>query len=189
MTTQQTLLLKRSDVARLLSLDECIAAVENAFRLYAEGKAPTPGILGIHAANGGFHIKAGILDNNGHYFVAKTNANFPQNPRNFGLPTIQGVIVVSDADNGRLLCVMDSIEITILRTGAATAVAAKYLSRPNASVVTVFGCGNQGKISIRMLSRVRRLKMVYVYDVDRSAADRLVAELQLQLDFPVVDRL
>ena len=93
---------------------------------------------------------------------------------------------MSDADNGRLLCVMDSIEITILRTGAATAVAAKYLSRPNASVVTVFGCGNQGKISIRMLSRVRRLKMVYVYDVDRSAADRLVTELQLQLDFPVV---
>ena len=157
---QETLLLKRSDIARLLSLDECIEAVETAFRMHGEGKAPTPGILGIHVEDGGFHTKAGIMNYMGNYFVAKTNANFPQNGQRFGLPTIQGVIIVSDADNGRLLCVMDSIEITILRTGAATAVAAKYLSRPNSSKVIILGCGNQGRISARILDRVRNLEVV-----------------------------
>ena len=66
--------------------------------LYAEGKALPPKVLGIHADNGGFHIKAGILGSEKIYFVAKINANFPNNSKQNGLPTIQGVIVVCDAD-------------------------------------------------------------------------------------------
>src|SRR5215469_700870 len=124
-----TLLLKRKDIASLLSLEECMAAVEQAFRLYAEGKTVPPGVLGIHAREGGFHIKAGLLDLNRTYFAAKTNANFPQNRKRFGLPLIQGVIVLCDGENGYPLALMDSMQITIIRTGAATGVAAKYLAR------------------------------------------------------------
>lgn len=104
------MLLARREVAALLSLDECIAAVENAFRLYGEGKTSPPGILGVHARDGGFHIKAGVLNVGRNYFVAKTNANFPQNLPRFGLPAIQGLIIVCDAENGYPLAVMDSIE-------------------------------------------------------------------------------
>src|SRR5215212_6022654 len=89
----ETFLLKRSDISRLLTIDECIPAVEEAFRLHADGEVMPPGMLGIHAANGGFHIKAGISGSE-TYFVAKLNANFPGNSKNYGLPTIQGVIVV-----------------------------------------------------------------------------------------------
>jgi len=138
MKPQGTLLLTRREVAALLNIEECIKAVENAFKLYGEGKTAPPGILGIHAHDGGFHIKAGLLDVGRNYFVAKTNANFPQNMPRFGLPTIQGLIIVCDAENGYPLAVMDSIEITILRTGAATAVAAKYLARADSHVA---GCG------------------------------------------------
>src|SRR5258705_4779953 len=109
--SSETLLLTRSEVAKLLTIDECIAAVENAFKLYATGKAPAPGILGVHSQDGGFHTKAGILNLDKNYFVSKTNANFPGNSQKNGLPTIQGVITVCDADNGRLLAIMDSIEI------------------------------------------------------------------------------
>ena len=61
---------------------------------------------------------------------------------------------------------MDSIEITIIRTGAATAVAAKYLSRADSEVALICGCGNQGKISLKAISEVRQLKKIYAYDID-----------------------
>lgn len=173
-----TMLLKRGDVARLLSLDECIAAVEAVFKLYAEGKMSPPGILGIHAQSGGFHIKAGLMEfGNRNYFVAKTNANFPENMKKFGLPLIQGTIVLCDADNGYPLVLMDSIEISIVRTGAATAVAAKYLSRANSKVATVCGCGNQGRISMEAIMRVRSLEQVYAFDNDYDQAERFAREL------------
>src|SRR3954468_5612332 len=124
----KTLILQRHQVAELLDLDTCITAVESAFRMLGEGKAGPPGVLGVHAKDGGFHIKAGILPLDRNYFAAKINGNFFNNAA-LGLPRIQGMVVLCDADNGSPLAIMDSIEITILRTGAASAVAAKYLAR------------------------------------------------------------
>jgi alanine dehydrogenase len=185
MTSSETLLISKSEVATLLSIDECIDGVEKAFRLLALGEAAAPGILGIHAPEGGFHIKAGILDLGSMYFVSKMNANFPGNMKRFGLPTIQGIVVVSNAENGRLLALMDSIEITILRTGAATAVAAKYLSKADAKTVTICGCGNQGRISLKALMKVRKIEMVYAYDIDEVTARRFADDLQGPLNIPI----
>ncbi|HEY9404812.1 MAG TPA: hypothetical protein VIQ24_19300, partial [Pyrinomonadaceae bacterium] len=181
MKPADTLLLGRGEVAALLTLDECIAAVEEAFKLHAEGKTLPPGILGIHAHDGGFHIKAGILNPGKTYFVAKVNANFPQNMKRYGLPLIQGIIVVCDGENGRLLALMDSMEITIIRTGAATAVAAKYLARVDAKTATICGCGNQGRISLKALMRVRRLETIYAFDVDEAQARKFAEELAGEL--------
>jgi len=120
----ETLLLSRRDVADLLTLAECVAAVEEAFRQHARGRALPPAILGVPAEGGGFHVKAAGLRMGGRvYFAAKTNANFPGNPGRSGLPTIQGIVLLFDGENGVPLAVLDSIEITILRTGAATAAA------------------------------------------------------------------
>src|SRR6185436_6828334 len=161
-----TLLLNRGHVAELLGIDECINAVETTFGLYAEQRILPPKVLGLHCENGGLHIKAGSLTGERSYFVTKLNANFPGNPKQNGLPTIQGVIVVCDATNGRLLALMDSIEITILRTGAATGVAAKYLAPVNAKIATICGCGNQGRISARALMKVRKLEKLFAFDID-----------------------
>lgn len=109
----ETLLLNRSHVAALLTLEECIGAVENAFRMYGEGKASPPAVLGVHARNGGFQIKTGILDLNKSYLVAKTNATFPLNPKHNGLPTIQGVVAVSNAENGRLLGRTSELDVIV----------------------------------------------------------------------------
>jgi len=177
-----TLLLKKSEVAQLLTPDDCIAAVEKAFTMQAEGKAARPGILGIYADHGGFHMKAGIMKLPRHYFVVKTNANFPGNPKAFGLPTIQGVIAVSDAENGMLLALMDSMELTILRTGAATAVAAKYLSKTNSKTLTIAGCGSQGMISARMLKKVRPIENFFAHDIDEEKAKKFVKEISKELD-------
>jgi len=80
---------------------------------------------------------------------------------------------------------MDSIEITIIRTGAATGVAAKYLARQDANTATIFGCGNQGKISLRALMSVRKLETVYAYDIDHSIACSFAKELSEELEISV----
>lgn len=181
----ETLLIKRNEVRSLLTIEACIAGVEQAFNLRALGRAEAPGILGIHARDGGFHIKAGILSLGIEYFVSKTNANFPLNMKRNGLPTIQGVIVVSNADNGRLLALLDSIEITIIRTGAATAIAAKYLSHEDSKTVTICGCGNQGRISVKALMAVRKIERVFVYDIDEGASNKLAYELSGELNIRI----
>jgi ornithine cyclodeaminase/alanine dehydrogenase-like protein (mu-crystallin family) len=163
-----------------LSIDECIAAVESAFSHYAEGKMLPPKILGMHTENGGFHIKAGIGGSGKTYFVSKLNSNFPNNPK-YGLPSIQGVIVICDGADGRLLALIDSIEITIIRTGAATAVAAKYLASVNAKNVTVCGCGNQGRISLKALMKVRDLEKVYAFDIDKEQREKFAVEFQKEI--------
>jgi ornithine cyclodeaminase/alanine dehydrogenase-like protein (mu-crystallin family) len=164
----------------LLDLDTCITAVEEAFRLHGEGGAET-GVLGIHVPQGGFHIKAGVLRLRRPYFAAKTNANFPNNPAAHGLPTIQGVIVLADAELGTPLALLDSMEITTLRTGAATAVAAKYLARVDARTAAIIGCGNQGRVQLRALRRVRPLTTVRVYDRDSGRAEAFARELAPEL--------
>jgi len=181
MEKAKTLLLTRRDVATLLTVTECMISVEKAFGLYAEGKTMPPKVLGIHVDNGGFHIKAGVLGSDKTYFAAKTNANFPNNSKQNGLPTIQGVIAVCDGTNGRLLSLMDSIEITILRTGAATGIAAKYLALPDAKVATICGCGNQGKISLKALLEVRKLEKIYAFDIDPLQAEKFVQEFSNEI--------
>jgi alanine dehydrogenase len=176
-----TLLLTRRQVSSLLDLDDCIAAVEQAFRLHGEGKLEPPGILGRHVPGGGFHIKTAFQNSGRSCFVAKTNANFPENPKRRGLPTIQGVILLFDGENGCPLAVMDSIEITLLRTAAATGVAAKYLARPEAQVATICGCGNQGRVHLRALTHVRPIRRVFAYDIEAGQAERFAQEMGAEL--------
>jgi alanine dehydrogenase len=180
-----TLILSRSEVASLLSLDECIAAVEAAFRLHGEGRIPPPGILGMPAGSGGFHVKAALLPLARRYFAAKVNGNFSGNAQRVGMPAIQGIVFLADAGNGEPLAVMDSIEITILRTGAATAVAAKHLAREGSKVATVCGCGNQGRVQLRALSRVLKFEQVFAWDLDpvraRGYAESLSSELGIEV--------
>ena len=78
--------------------------------------------------------------------------------------------MVCNADNGQVLALMDSIEITIIRTGAATGAATKYLSRQDSGIVTICGCGHQGTVSLKAIHEVRDIKQVYVYDIDRNRA-------------------
>jgi len=180
-----TLLLTRVDVARCLSLGDCILAVEQAFRAQAEGRALGPGALGVHAGDGGFHVKAAGLPHSRSYFAAKINANFPRNPERLGLPMIQGIIYLCDAENGFPLAVMDSIEITILRTGAASAVAAKYLAREDAPVMTICGCGNQGRVQLRALAQVRKLERAFAFDIDAEKAETFARQLSAELHIEV----
>jgi alanine dehydrogenase len=168
-----TFLLTGADVRRLLSLDDCIAAVEDAFRAHGQGRVEA-GVLSAHADGGAFHIKTAIV---GGRFGAKANANFPSNPAQHGLPAIQGVMLLFDVNDGRALAVMDSIELTALRTAAATAVAAKYLAPVGAKSLAVVGCGRQGRVQLEAVRRVVRLTKAFAFDADRERARSFAREL------------
>ncbi len=176
----ETLLLSRAEVERLLTPEVCIAAVEGAFRQLGEGRVPAAGILGLHGAEGSFHVKAGFLAADRPYFAAKLNANFPQNAARHGLPTIQGAVMLCDAHNGAPLAIMDSISITALRTAAASAVAAKHLAPAECDTALICGCGGQARAQLAALLRVRRPAKVLAYDQDSARASAFAAAVGAQ---------
>jgi len=174
----EVLFLNRADVASLLDLDDCIAAVERAFAMLGRGELPPPAIAGVPAAGGAFHIKAAIA---GGRFAAKINANFFE-----ATPRIKGVVMLADATDGTPLAIMDSIEITILRTGAATAVAAKALARRDARTALICGCGLQGRIQAKALARVRPIERFFALDADASRARAFAREIGAEVVDEVV---
>ena len=185
MDTEPALLLNRTEVEQLLSVPECIDAVERVFRLQGEDKIPPSGILGVKARDGGLHVKAGFLPGEKNYLVAKLNANFPMNPARLGLPAIQGMIVICDGENGSPLALLDSIDITLKRTAAASAVAAKFLARKDAAAATICGCGAQGRAQLRAIQSVCALQRVFAFDADLRASKTFAIELSRELKIDI----
>lgn len=177
-----TLVLGRSDIKDLLNFADLISALEQVFISYGNGQTLGTGLLHVNAVGGEFHVKAGGTQ---QYFGVKVNGGFFENPARFRMPAIQGCIILADARNGLPLAIMDSIEITGLRTAATTALAARYLARKNARVLTVIGTGRQGRLHVEGLAKEFHLEQVYVVGRDPVKAELLAQELGLSLAIPV----
>src|SRR5437764_14424946 len=104
--------LSATDVSTLLDMESCIQRVEDAFRVRGEGRGATSVVAGLELSGGTLHAKLGVLDLSRSYAAAKINANLPDNRERFGLPTIQGVVILFDATSGTPLACMDSAPIT-----------------------------------------------------------------------------
>src|SRR5689334_19407979 len=149
--------LDRETVVRLLDMPSCIHAVEQAFRARGDGRMAPSAMSGLELGSGTIHAKMAALSLSRSYAAAKVNANFPRNPMEHNLPTIQGVLILFDGTNGLPLAVMESASITTIRTAAASAVAASFLARADASTVTFIGCGVQARAHLDALRHVRTL--------------------------------
>ena len=183
---KHSLIFNRSDIQSLMSLTEHIEVVENAFRLYAKGEVLNPDLLHFDSGNGEFHIKAGGLKTPKIYFGLKSNGGFFQNKIKFGLPNIQGLILLHDGENGFPLAIFESGDITIKRTGAATAVAVKYLALEDADIITICGCGIQGQIQLESIMQVRNIKRVFAYDKNEEAMTNYVETMSNKLKIEVL---
>jgi ornithine cyclodeaminase/alanine dehydrogenase len=180
------LLLSRADVARLMDFTDYVDAVEAGFRAAATGKALAPPAAAFHVPGGSYHAKAAaLLAGDPPVMAIKLNGNYPGNPAANGLPTVQGVIYLADATNGRPLALMDSIEITINRTGAATTLAARHLARRDSRVATICGAGVQGRIQARAIAAAAKLDTIHVWDIRPDAAEKLARELTQELKIDV----
>ncbi len=171
--SHELLYLSRQDVAAVgPPMGEILEALETAFREKGEGRVEMPPKPGIHPGGGDNFIHAmpawiPALESAGVKWVS----GFPGN-RARGLPYITGLVVLNDPETGLPLAVMDCVWITAMRTGAATALAARYLARPDAAVVGVLGCGVQARTNVEALALLFPLAVVRAYDIhpERAAA-------------------
>lgn len=182
-----TLILTRGDIAALMTVDDYLESAREAFLALGSGRAQSPMPLYLQAEGGGIHAKGALLHtaSGGAYAAVKVNANFPANPKNAGLPTIQGAIVLSDARNGCLLAILDSIEVTLRRTAAASALAARHLARPHSAILTICGCGGQSRAQLAAYAGAFDLRRVLAWDADPAAARSFCAEVSKHAAFAV----
>jgi alanine dehydrogenase len=169
--------LTRSQIASLLTFPDYVEGVARAFRLHAEGRSIAPQLMHVDANGGEFHVKGGGLLLDRWYFALKANGSFFDNPAKLGLPAIQGAIVLFDGESGTPLALLDSGEITIQRTGAATAVAARHLARSDSTVATICGCGKQGLIQSTALRHALPIGRAFVWDINAEAARKFADDL------------
>lgn len=164
-----------AELRRVLSPERCLAALEDAYASLHRSPDERGQSVEFKADRGKFHVKAGLSPRTHAYFAAKVNANFPDNPSLFGLPTIQGLIVLCKADNGRPVAILHSGELTGQRTAAATALAAKHGARRNSHKLAMIGCGVQARYQLEAVLAVLPIKEVIAYDNDERNASAFAA--------------
>lgn len=174
------LILGASEIEQLLDMPACIEAVEAAFRARGAGSIAQSAVAGVPLPGGKLHAKLASLDFGHSYAVAKINANLPANPSSRGLPSIQGVVLLFDAETGIPLAALESGIVTAMRTAAASAVAARWMALHDASSLALIGCGIQARAHLAAMLCVRPIKTIHAYDTNRVAAERFCAELSMR---------
>ena len=180
-------ILTEADLRRLVPLDrDAVACVEDAFLALATKPVAMPPILrlDIPEHHGEVDVKTAYvpgLDG----FAIKISPGFFDNPK-IGLPSVNGLMVLLSTRTGLVeAMLLDNGYLTDVRTAAAGAVAAKHLSRPDASVAAVFGAGVQAALQLEALTLVRPIReaRLWARDPDRAAAT--AARLTDRLGIPV----
>ena len=175
------LYLSRADVEAVgLPMTDIIEALEEMFREKGAGRVEMPPKPGIHTRPDAFihampaYIPA--LEAAGIKWIA----GYPGNQAK-GLPYITGLLVLNDPDTGLPLAIMDATWITAQRTGAATAIAARRLARPDSATVGIVACGVQGRSNLEALACLFPVKRVRAYDLHAEIAERYAREMGARL--------
>jgi ectoine utilization protein EutC len=174
----EVLLVKEEEIRRSVSIEEAIEAVEAGFTRLAAGEVNLPPVLSLDLPEikGEVHVKGAYISGAASLAI-KVATGFYDNP-SLGLPSGSGLMMVFSARTGFLQALLfDNAYLTDIRTGAAGAVAAKYLSRDKVSVVGVVGTGAQGRYQIMALAKVRSFDKLIAYDLDQARLARYVEEM------------
>jgi alanine dehydrogenase len=179
MSIPSTLVLTRKDISKLIDIKRSIKAVEAAFREHGLGKARMPAkmYLNLPEYSGDFRAMPAYLPGLKRCALKWVNAH-PKN-KSFGLPAVMAVLILSDPRTGFPLAVMDGTLTTNLRTGAAGAVAAKYLARKNSNVVGLVGCGAQAKAQLQALRTLFNIKGVRVWGHQKPLIDKFIKDMRI----------
>jgi len=161
-----------SQVREAVSPERALEAVRDAFVAYARGEWTMPPKVYVPAYPAGDFRAMPALG--GGHALLKWVTSFPGNPAK-GLPTVTGLVLLSDASNGMLTAVLDAGAVTALRTGAAAVLAAETLGRPNAETAAVIGAGVNGEAAARTF--VARGRRVLLWDVDPARAEEVAERI------------
>jgi ornithine cyclodeaminase/alanine dehydrogenase-like protein (mu-crystallin family) len=187
MAEQQVLYLSRTDVETVnLSMKEIIGLLEQAFLEKGNGNVEMPPKPGIHTLPDAFiHAMPAYIPSM-HSAGIKWVSGYPENFKR-GLPYISGLMIMNDVETGIPYAVMDCAWITAMRTGAASALSAKYLARPDSETVGILACGVQGRTNLEALACLFPIKRAYAYDLIPEVQDKFVAEMRNRFDFEIIN--
>ncbi len=175
------LILTQEEVKQLIPLsqiDKVVRQIELAFLKYGKGEVDMPPktYLYFKKNNGDLRVMPSFSEELKMAGTKIVNVH-PDNPQN-NLPTVGAVIVLNDAETGSPIALMDGTYITGMRTGAAGAVAAKYLAKKYARTMGVVGAGQQALFQIAATAHTIKLQEILVYDVNEKNIEKLSAELK-----------
>jgi alanine dehydrogenase len=173
-----TLLLDRNSIKNLIRISDVINVVEEAFRMCGEGRGKMPAKTYLSLEHGDFRAMPAALP--GSAGVKWVNVH-PKNPSR-GLPSIMAILIYNDPETGYPQAVMDATEITAYRTGAAAAIASKYLARHDSHTIGIIGAGFQAHTQILAHAELFNSITVNVFDVSKAAVDKLTQSLS---QFPI----
>ncbi|OHB81563.1 MAG: hypothetical protein A2W31_06215 [Planctomycetes bacterium RBG_16_64_10] len=185
MAKNEVLYLSRRDVETInLPMAEIIDALDRMFVEKGRGLVEMPPKPGIHTRPDAFiHAMPAYIPSLGSAGM-KWVAGYPGNQAK-GLPYITGLLILNDPETGLPLAVMDCTWITAMRTGAATAIAAKYLARKDSSTVGILACGVQGRSNLEALAGLFPVKRVKAYDLYHEVAVRFAGQMSDQLGIEI----
>jgi alanine dehydrogenase len=178
----ETLILSEEDVKKLLTLEEVTDSVESAFRMKGLGHAQMPPkqYLFLNKHNGDLRTMPAYLEENDVVAVKVVNSH-PENRKKHGLPTVMATITLIDPRTGAPEAIMGGTWITALRTGAAGAIAAKYLANPNPKTIGIVGAGTQARTQLMGLQLVfKKIEEVRVWDRTEKAALKYAEEMRMK---------
>ena len=187
MSGLEVLFLNLSDVQSILSMEDALKAVEEAFREKGLGRVQMPPKLYVYFPRygGDFRVMPAYLEKTGVAGVKTVNVH-PKNPKLYGLRTVMAIIELLDPKTGAPLCIMDGSWLTAMRTGAAGGVAAKYLARRDSRVVGLVGAGVQARTQLEALNLVlNSIERVKVFDIVEEAVLRYAGEMSKRLGLDV----
>jgi alanine dehydrogenase len=165
-----TLLLDRNAIKTLIKMSDVIKVVEEAFRMCGEGRGKMPPKVYLAVEQGDFRAMPAALP--GCAGMKWVNVH-PQNP-SLGLPSIMAILIYSDPETGYPMAIMDATEITAYRTGAAAAIASKYLARRDSHTIGIIGAGFQAHTQILAHAELFNPILIKAFDVSKAAVDRLM---------------
>lgn len=181
-----TLILNKADVTSVLTMKDCMSAMEQAFSELAAGTAVLPLRTSIAPPNGlSLYMPAYLKKMEA--LACKVVTVYKNNPVKYNLPTTIGKVLLQDPATGDVICIMNGGFLTAVRTGAASGVATRYLARTDKSqIVAIFGAGVQAKMQLWAVKEARDISKAYVFDLSVEAADNFVAEMSKKLDLEVI---
>lgn len=181
------LILSRHDVEALLTMTDTIAAVAEGFRQVAQGRVVMPQRLAVPVAPyNGIHLSMpAFVEGDPGALAIKIVTVFNDNRTKYDEPTIQGVVLLHDPRTGRPLALMDAEHLTAMRTGAIGGVAAQYMARPDARVVTLFGGGAQAGPQLMAVCAVRPIERAWVISLNPDGGRGFADQMTERLGIPV----
>jgi alanine dehydrogenase len=184
--SEEILYLCESDVKSCLSARDAINVVKEGIRALGLGKAIQPEKIYLNVEKYcGFVKPMTAYVEPMDTIATKIFSHFPDNPKKFGLPTIDAIIILTEPKNGRHIAIMDGRWITALRTAAATTIAAEYLARKDSHVLGIIGAGVQGRSHLMTLNELFKLEEVKVSDYCEAARRQFVLEMGEMLNVSI----